>query len=100
MRDVSLPEEPRHAECRCVPDPRGEAALLLAESILHGLLEKRILTIDDALAITSIAIEAKGELIEEQEESQRQGCHSLHPLRRIFTSLQVDGHDDVSGAGR
>lgn len=83
-------EKSRRSTRRRPPDPQGQAALLLAESILHGLLEKGVLTIDDALAITAVAIEAKEEVVAEHAEPREIGRHSLQLLHRISTSLTID----------
>lgn len=87
MRARELSGAPR----RRAPDPQGQAALLLAESILHGLIEKGVLSVDDALAITTVAIDAKEEVIREHGEPREIGRQSVRLLSRIAASLTIDG---------
>ena len=38
-----------------MPDPHGQAALLLVESLMHGLLERSVIRVDDAVQIVESA---------------------------------------------
>ena len=92
MRAQELTGAPR----RRSPDPQGQAALLLAESILHGLIEKGVLSVEDALAITAVAIDAKEEVVREHGEPSEIGRQSLRLLNRIAASLTIDGRCEPS----
>ena len=84
------------AERRRAPDPHGQAALLLVESMLHVLLEKGALTIEEALVITTAAAEVKEEVLAEQSEPESLGRFSLELIERITASLKIDEGGDGS----
>ena len=72
------------------PDPSGQAALLLAESTLHILVEAGVLSSAQAIDAIQTAREVKGELAEETGESAGTRRESLRLLERIehsFVSL-------------
>ncbi len=81
---------PRDDLAQRQPDAHGQAALLLIESLIHDLVEKRVLTIDDALSVTTAACEVKEEIAASGIESNASAQHSLKLLRRIFTSFEHD----------
>lgn len=72
------------------PDAHGQAALLLAESIIHGLLGKGILRADEAISIVTTATEVKEELVADCGEPAAIGTHSLALLSRIAASLELE----------
>lgn len=72
------------------PDAHGQAALMLAESILHALVDRRLITNDDAIEIVAIAQEVKEEIGKEESESHSRIQKSLLLLSTIATSLQTD----------
>ena len=73
------------------PDAHGRAALLLIESLINVLLKRGLLTIDDALAVTSAEAEVKEEAaIAEHSDPTPTGRHSLRLIRSIDASLMID----------
>jgi len=72
------------------PDPHGQAALLLVESLLHGLIERSVIRTQDAIEIVAIAAEVKVEVARSSIESSQVAERSLHLLNAIAESL---GHD-------
>jgi len=74
------------------PDAHGQAALMLAESILHSLVEVGTLTIQQALDVVSSAQEVKTEVAKRAGESESRMKESLALLDRISTSLETDLH--------
>lgn len=72
------------------PDAHGQAALLLAESILHALVETRTLSLEQALSVIQTTCEVKIEVAESTGESQGRMHESLELLRAISASLAVD----------
>ncbi|MDP3551952.1 MAG: hypothetical protein Q8R81_16355 [Novosphingobium sp.] len=72
------------------PDAHGQAALLLAESILHALVETKTLTTAEALSVIQTTCEIKVEVAEEAGESQGRMKQSLALLRAISASFAVD----------
>lgn len=55
--DGGSPGSPIHG-----PDGHGRAALLLIESLIHGLIAKSVLTTAEAIEIIEIAADVEGEL--------------------------------------
>lgn len=78
-----------HAD-KLEPDAHGQAALLLAESILHALVETKTLTIEAALSIIQTTCEVKVEVAEQAGESNGRMQESLVLLRAIAASFAVD----------
>jgi hypothetical protein len=68
------------------PDPHGQVALLLCESLLHVLVEQRVISREAALS----AIESVHELTEENAEATAAEIGSVSPtalIRRIVASF-------------
>lgn len=72
------------------PDAHGQAALLLAESILHALVEKSTLSVPEAIAVVQIAAEVKVEVATLARESEGRMQASLDLLSRIAQSFETD----------
>lgn len=72
------------------PDAHGQAALLLAESILHALVESKVLTTAGALSVIQTTCEVKIEVAEATGESQGRMKQSLALLQTISASFAVD----------
>ncbi|MBB5713114.1 hypothetical protein FHT02_004377 [Sphingomonas xinjiangensis] len=75
-------------------DPHGHAALLLVESLIHGLCENSTLSVGQAVEITERAISVQ---FDQAEAADGEGAplwrsHAL--LSVIAASLQVDGGDE------
>jgi hypothetical protein len=51
---------PRLAE----PDPYGQAALLLVESLIHGLVDRSVLTLAEAVDVVTVALDVKDKSME------------------------------------
>lgn len=71
------------------PDAHGQAALLLAESILHGLVEAKALTRAAALSVIATACEVKFEVAQRAGESNRRMTESLDLLHVISKSFDA-----------
>ena len=76
-----LPEE---------PDAHGQAALLLAESTLHMLVESGTLTNQAAITIVQAVAEVKVEMATITGESRSRMHESLDLLSRIRVSFEAD----------
>jgi len=72
------------------PDAHGQAALLLAESILHALVETKTLTVAGVLSIVETTCEVKVEVAEQTGESSKRMEESLRLLQAISTSFKAD----------
>lgn len=72
------------------PDAHGQAALLLAESILHALVETKVLSTTGALSVIQTTCEVKIEVAEAAGESQGRMKQSLALLQAISASFAVD----------
>jgi hypothetical protein len=72
------------------PDAHGQAALILAESIIHALVETKIITAEKALDVIRSAEEIKTEVAGLAGESETRMNESLELLKRIGISLEKD----------
>ena len=69
----------------------GQAALLLAESILHALVETDVLTNAEAIGVVTAAAEVKREVATAAGESTARLQQSLDLLTRMTASFESDG---------
>jgi hypothetical protein len=72
------------------PDAHGQASLLLAESILHALVENGTLTNGQAVDVIRTAAEVKFEVAVAAGESKGRMEESLSLLAKMATSFGVD----------
>jgi hypothetical protein len=71
-------------------NPHGEAALLIVESLLHTLLERSVLTVEDAVETLQTAVEVKTVTGSEAGEPKERMHASLDLMFRILDSLAAD----------
>ncbi len=79
-----------------LPDPHGQAALLLVESLIHGLLERSILSVTDAIEIVSTADDVQVDVATAADGHGAPMWQSHALLTTILESLKVD--DDGSAS--
>lgn len=72
------------------PDAHGQAALILAETMLHALVDMKTMTTQQALDIVSSAEEIKTEVAAMSGESETRMHESLELLKRIGISIERD----------
>jgi hypothetical protein len=72
------------------PDAHGQAALLLAESLIHMLVDIRILSLGQAVEVLQIAAEVKIEVAAAAGESKARMNESLALLEKISNSFECD----------
>ena len=65
---------------------------MLAESILHALVDTSTITVQEAMSIVQTAQEVKTEVAKLAGESRERMEESLHLLSRIGISLESDLH--------
>jgi hypothetical protein len=75
------------------PDAHGQAALILAEAMLHALVDMKTMTTQQALDIVSSAEEIKTEVAALSGESETRMHESLELLKRIGISIERDAED-------
>ena len=71
-------------------DPHGHAALILVESLIHGLCERGALSTEEAVAITERAINVQAEFAEAADGAGAPLWHSHALLTAIAASLKID----------
>lgn len=85
---------------RVEPDAHGQAALLLAESTLHTLVTKGVLTHAEAVDVIRSAADVKEEVAMAAGESEARMQASLRLLNRMASSIGSDfderAHEPVS----
>lgn len=71
-------------------EPHGQAALLLVESLIHGLIEQAVLTNSRAIDIVETALEVQASIAEASGENELQAGKSHVLLAAIAESLKWD----------
>ena len=71
-------------------DPYGRAAILLVESLIHGLVARSVLTVSEAIEITDIAADVRSEIAADQREPAVTTRKSLLLIESIGRSLRLD----------
>jgi hypothetical protein len=82
----SVPAPSRKVE----PDAHGQAALLLAESLIHVLVDHGILSLDQAVEVIQVAAEVKTEVAVAAGESEARMNESLALLAKMSSSFESD----------
>lgn len=81
-------------------DARGQAAIILVESLVHGLIERSVITINDAVDIMESALEVQDDYLAEAADgtSDRETMTAAQTiLRSIAASLKTGA--ELSSAG-
>lgn len=90
MPATELPAAKFAAEFGLEPDAHGQAALLLAESILHALVDSGTLSNSEAVEVVRTAASVKLEVATAAGESKKRMNESLELLARMASSLEAD----------
>lgn len=72
------------------PEPHGRAALLLVESLIHGLIARSALTVEQAVEIVQTAAEVKQDTADDVGDTPATLRESLFLLDSISASLKHD----------
>lgn len=72
------------------PDAHGQAAFLLVESLIHGLIARGVVTNGTAIEIVETAREVKVEVASELGDSPATLRRSLVLLQNLSASLESD----------
>lgn len=72
------------------PDPHGQAALVLVECLIHGLVERSVLTTVDAIEIIEGAKDVQADVAEAADGAGPKMWHSHGLLSAMSNSLQND----------
>jgi hypothetical protein len=73
-----------------LPDPHGHAALLLVESLIHGLLGRSMISVADAIEIVETADSVQVEVAEAADGYGAPMWRSHALLKAIADSLKLD----------
>lgn len=73
-----------------VPDAHGQAAMLLVESLIHGLIARSVISVADAIEIVEVAADVKVEVAAELGDTPATFHRSLAMLEAIRGSLKQD----------
>ena len=74
-------------------DGHGRAALVLVESLIHGLSERSLLSVDEAIEIMEVALAAQLELADDARPPSRSMGHAAALLAALVVSLQSEATD-------
>lgn len=80
-----------------LPDAHGHAALLLVESLIHGLIERSVITRQDGLDIIETAISVQGDVARAADATADPMWHAQSLLNRIAGSLEIDLREPPEG---
>jgi hypothetical protein len=72
------------------PDAHGEAAMLLVESLIHGLIARGVLTLADAVDIVDTAAEVTVDIAGDRGDAPAELKRSLLLLTAVSASLARD----------
>ncbi|SHG12103.1 hypothetical protein SAMN02745157_3658, partial [Kaistia soli DSM 19436] len=72
------------------PDAHGHAAMLLVESLIHGLIARSVISVAEAVEIVEVAVEVKTEIAVDRGDSPAELEKALAILGAISASLQLD----------
>jgi hypothetical protein len=73
-----------------VADAHGEAAMLLVESLIHGLVARSVLSVEEAIDLVGVAVDARVEIVADRGECDAAQDRTLALLSAIGTSLAID----------
>jgi hypothetical protein len=90
MTHRDLPNSVLTQKSKSEPDAHGQAALLLAESLIHMLVDHSILSLDQAVEVIQIAAEVKTEVAAAAGESEARMNESLALLAKMSDSFESD----------
>ena len=90
MPDNANDNSMSHAHLQAGPDAHGQAAMLLVESLIHGLVARSIITVEDAVEIVTVAAEVKEEIADELGDSPSTMRKSLSILNAVAISIAND----------
>lgn len=72
------------------PDAHGQAAMLLVESLIHGLIARSVLSVADAIEIVAVAADVKQDIAADLGDSPATLQKSISLLNAISLSLSSD----------
>ena len=72
------------------PDAHGQAAMLLVESLIHGLIARSVISTQEAIEIVEVAAEVKADVAAELGDSPETMRRSLALLESISASLKLE----------
>lgn len=78
------------AAARREPDAHGQAAFLLVESLIHGLVDRRVISLEAAIEIVEVAVEVKAGIADELGDTPATLRRSLGLLNGLADSLRSD----------
>ncbi len=71
-------------------DAHGQAALILVESLMHGLMEQCVLNVGDSVEVVESAIEVQAAIAEAADGASENMWRSHALLSTIATSMRRD----------
>jgi hypothetical protein len=75
-------------------DAYGRAALLLVESLIHGLTARAVLSVGEAVAVMEIALDAQIAIAEDAAQATPSMRRTTVLLSTLVDSLKIDLPDD------
>lgn len=86
-----MPINDKDMDLREPPDVHGRVALLLVESLIHGLTERSILSLGDAIDIVDTAVAVQADVADAADGAGPAMQDGVALLEAIADSLRQDG---------
>lgn len=78
------------------PDPYGRAAILVVESLIHGLVARSIIRVAEAVEILDIAAEVEGDVSAEQGVPSATTRKAVALIDAMSSSLRMELPSDAT----
>lgn len=88
------PKEPSPAVAP-EPDAHGRAALLLVESLIHGLTARSVLSVAEAVSVMEIALDAQVAIADDAVQPTSSMRQATMLLSSLLDSLRIDLPDEL-----
>lgn len=72
------------------PDASGHTAMLLVESLIHGLIERSVITVEDAVDVVDTAADVNEDMAAEAHITAFAALRARNLLAGIAQSLTID----------
>ena len=101
MSSANGPEGPRDQASNIVLSSRPSVECQLFESLVHHLIEKGVLTRNDALSVIQTVAQVKRGTMEEEQPGDTSAGDGLTMLKRLYASFELmpDRRSEASDEG-
>ncbi len=91
----TMPSTATAADIPDEPDAHGRAALLLVESLIHGLTARSVLSVGEAVSIMEVALDAQIAISDDEAQPTPAMRKATALLTSLVASLRIDLTDEA-----